>query len=77
MSYIKATLEGEVVTGSDNEQCYPICPGCGQEHDPDTCHCGIPMSEHGYSDNHSPMPMGCSCYRNGAEKASGFIIDGE
>lgn len=43
--------------------CNPtLCPGCGCEIDPDTCHCGTSREEH---DNlylgHSFVPMGCSC----------------
>jgi len=38
-----------------------ICPNCENEIDPDCCHCGSPIKNHGYSDNHSPVPMGCTC----------------
>lgn len=39
------------------------CPNCGEMIDPDTCWCGQPEKEHGYSDNHMFIPMGCNCYR--------------
>lgn len=38
----------------------PICQGCGNEIDPDTCCCGGPANG-AYCDNHSPVPMGCTC----------------
>lgn len=40
----------------------PRCPECGNETDPDCCHCGDAIKDHrGMSHNHSPVPMGCSC----------------
>ena len=41
----------------------PICPGCGQEIDPDVCHCGDLIKDHSnpMNDGHSPIPMGCTC----------------
>lgn len=41
----------------------PFCTGCGKEIDPDTCGCGSAMTSYGH-DNHSPIPMGCSCLRH-------------
>lgn len=42
----------------------PRCADCGSEIDPDWCHCGDAMEEHaGMNHNHSPVPMGCNCYR--------------
>lgn len=40
-----------------------ICPGCGNKIDPEVCWCGAYVKEHGYSDNHAPVPMGCDCAR--------------
>lgn len=38
------------------------CPDCGNEIDPEWCHCGDAIKDHrGMSHNHSPVPMGCSC----------------
>ncbi len=37
----------------------PVCRGCGNEIDPDTCHCGA-SREQGH-DGHSFIPMGCTC----------------
>lgn len=40
------------------------CSDCRSEIDPDTCWCGDAMADHcGFSHNHSPVPMGCDCYR--------------
>lgn len=39
-----------------------ICPGCKNEIDPETCHCGESIP--GNCDNHSPIPMGCNCFRD-------------
>jgi len=40
----------------------PRCPDCGNEIDPDWCHCGDAVKDHrGMSHNHSPVPMGCGC----------------
>lgn len=39
------------------------CDGCGNEIDPDTCHCGQPIDGHGYAPGHGPIPMGCDCGR--------------
>jgi predicted amidophosphoribosyltransferase len=43
---------------------YPteICPGCGNEIDPDWCHCGDSKQSHnGMNQNHGFIPMGCVC----------------
>lgn len=38
----------------------PTCPGCKQEIDPDTCHCGDPMDKHTWGHGHSgPLRGGC------------------
>lgn len=42
-----------------------FCDGCGKEIDPETCGCGSPVGDGSYHDNHSPIPMGCSCLRVG------------
>lgn len=39
-----------------------ICPGCKNEIDPETCHCGETIGKHAYCDNHSPVPAGCTCF---------------
>lgn len=39
------------------------CENCGNEIDPDYCHCGIAMTEHSWGDGHSPIPAGCDCGR--------------
>lgn len=44
-----------------------VCSGCGQEIDPDTCGCGLPITHSGW-EGHSPIPMGCDCFR---EKSDG------
>lgn len=38
------------------------CPGCDSWVDPTTCWCGASMSDHSETDDHSPVPMGCTCY---------------
>lgn len=40
-----------------------LCGRCHEEIDPDTCGCGMPIEGHALYDNHSPIPMGCDCYR--------------
>jgi hypothetical protein len=40
----------------------PQCPDCHNEIDPDTCHCGQGINEHG-GETHSFVPMGCQCGR--------------
>lgn len=48
---------------TDDEREQPICPGCGNEIDPDVCWCGDLMKSHGPSCGHTPVPMGCDCLR--------------
>lgn len=38
----------------------PFCDGCGQEIDPDTCHCGSAIGDYGH-DGHNTVPIGCIC----------------
>lgn len=40
----------------------PLCPGCGNEIDPEWCHCGSPIT-HSAWEGHAPVPMGCDCFR--------------
>ena len=40
-----------------------MCEGCGQEIDPTLCHCGTAIEDHRWGDGHSPIPLGCNCYR--------------
>jgi hypothetical protein len=40
----------------------PVCDGCDQEIDPDTCGCGSAKDGHQY-DGHPFIPMGCDCHR--------------
>ena len=47
-------------TSALDESLPPFCDGCGQEIDPDTCHCGSVIGDYGH-DNHDPVPMGCRC----------------
>ena len=47
------------------------CDGCGQEIDPDWCHCGEPM-EGGVHENHSPINIGCDCWRTLEDPVFGF-----
>lgn len=42
------------------------CKDCGNEIDPDYCHCGSKMEEHTQSDNHFAIPMGCACFKDKA-----------
>jgi hypothetical protein len=39
-----------------------ICSYCQSEIDPETCHCGTAVADHGIYDGHSPVPMGCTCH---------------
>jgi hypothetical protein len=38
-----------------------VCKECGSEIDPDCCWCGNLIEGHGWSDNHFPVPLGCTC----------------
>lgn len=40
-----------------------VCPGCGNEIDPDCCGCGDPREGHSLYAGHPFIPMGCDCYR--------------
>lgn len=38
------------------------CPSCGEQIDPDWCHCGDAIAGHGYGvGGHGAVPMGCVC----------------
>ena len=39
------------------------CTGCGNEIEPDVCHCGELVKSHDHYSNHSPVPLGCDCGR--------------
>lgn len=39
----------------------PVCPGCGNEIDPDVCHCGITRENHNAWEGHTFVPAGCDC----------------
>lgn len=41
----------------------PVCYGCNNEIDPELCHCGMSIEDHDIYCGHSPVPMGCDCYR--------------
>jgi len=51
----------------------PVCPGCGNEIDPDCCGCGDYKEGHDAMWlGHSFVPMGCDCMRDrSAPSASG------
>lgn len=40
-----------------------VCPGCGNEIDPLTCWCGMPMEDHA-NPSCPRFAMGCRCYEN-------------
>lgn len=40
-----------------------ICDSCGNEIDPDWCHCGERIDTHNLMSGHNPVPMGCGCGR--------------
>lgn len=40
-----------------------VCPGCGNEIDPDVCWCGSEQAYHCSDLGHSFVPMGCDCGR--------------
>jgi hypothetical protein len=41
----------------------PICNGCGNEIDPNLCHCGDLITNHSIHCGHNPVPLGCDCGR--------------
>ena len=43
-----------------------ICPKCGNQVDPEVCHCGDPIKNH--NADHRPVPMGCTCGYNQPEE---------
>lgn len=40
----------------------PKCPRCGNEIDPEVCHCGDLREHHGMESGHFFVPWGCTCY---------------
>lgn len=38
-----------------------FCRGCGNAIDPEVCHCGAYIKDHGVYCGHNPVPMGCTC----------------
>lgn len=44
-----------------------LCDGCGKEIDPTLCGCGELIADHHMHCNHSPVPMGCDCFREARE----------
>lgn len=40
------------------------CDGCGAKVDPGVCWCGSTLAEHGPSENHGFVPLGCECHRD-------------
>lgn len=48
------------MNGPEHEPAH-VCPGCGNEIDPETCWCG--EGDHGYGDGGPFIPMGCECHR--------------
>lgn len=46
-----------------------ICFGCWNLIDPEVCHCGNYIKDHGWYDGHNGVPMGCTCgYVNQSKK---------
>lgn len=47
------------------ENAGPVCPGCGQEIDPEYCWCGDKMGNRSFivHEGHTPVPLGCDCMR--------------
>lgn len=43
-----------------------LCDGCGAYVDPSVCWCGATHDQHGLSENHGFVPMGCECHRDRA-----------
>ena len=43
-----------------------VCDGCGNAIDPELCGCGQLIAEHRWTggDGHSPIPVGCVCFRD-------------
>lgn len=39
----------------------PVCHGCGNEVDPDSCGCGSRREDHDMGSGHGFVPLGCSC----------------
>lgn len=62
---IKDASEGEWSEKSDTVTFVPgsrRCQSCGNDIDPDTCHCGAPRDGHNdYNLGHSFVPNGCTC----------------
>jgi len=51
--------KGDTVTFGTGSQ---RCRSCGNDIDPDTCHCGMPRKNHNdYDLGHSFVPAGCTC----------------
>ena len=51
----------------------PLCPGCKQEVDPETCQCGEAADDHNQGAGHGPVPMGCVCHRSAEDREPGDL----
>lgn len=40
-----------------------VCAGCGKHVDPEVCNCGVSMFYPWAHEGHTPVMMGCDCYR--------------
>lgn len=40
-----------------------FCPSCKNEIQKDLCWCGDDIKAHGIGCGHSPVPLGCECFR--------------
>lgn len=64
-AYFATGHEIELAGKVFHSSCVPErCSGCGNEVDPDTCHCGIPLKDHSVYLGHSFVPIGCACGRH-------------
>lgn len=59
----RSTLDTGICASLPDETKLPTCTGCGCEIDPTVCACGETIVANRVHDNHSPIPMGCNCYR--------------
>lgn len=48
-------------TSNINFKLQGVCSGCGNEIDTHTCYCGLSESEHTTYENHTFVPLGCTC----------------
>lgn len=60
--YREAAIAAMVDATKTQHSCFPVCPGCKNEIDPEVCHCGVSENNHYPMEcGHNFVPAGCTC----------------